>query len=311
MKVLIIGNQFYDYQVAMQEVLKRKGNDVEFVSVDYNRSFFSKVSNKLFGRYFYNRKKLNELYKQINIGKYDRLFVIVGNTISKNFLKKIAQKKIYTILYLWDDIKRVPNYKINFKYYNKIVTFDKYDKKNYNLQYVPLFHRGCKYNESNKDIDLLFVGWLHSDRINILKKIYDDNKDLKIYFKVFMTPEQLKRNENLIPNDWILKKSISNEELFKLMGRSKGVIDINHPTQKGLTMRTIESLPYNLKIFTTNNEISTYDFYNPKMISIIDRNQPHIDRNILYNSEKYDKRIVDTYSIDNWVENVILANLEE
>lgn len=308
MNILIVGNEFYDYQNGIIECLKEKGYEADFISLDYKRNLMSRIVNKLIGKYLYNRNDLNKLYKHIQNNNYDVLFVIVGNTISKSFLKKINNKKIIKILYLWDDIKRVPNYKKNVSFYDYVFTFDKNDSINYDLEYYPLFHRGGN-SIQEKDIDLLFIGWLHSDRLKILKQIYEDNLDLKCYFKVFLNKSQLKYLKKDIPNEWLLKKTINNEELINLMKRSKGIVDINFPSQKGLTIRTIESLPYNLKIFTTNSEIKSYDFYKEEMISIIDRSNPLIDRKVLDNNGKYDSLIIQKYSLDNWVDNVIIKNL--
>ena len=308
MKVLILGNQFYDYQDEMVEKIKKIGHNVEFLSIDYKRNIFSKISHKLFGFYLYDNRLLNKIYLKIKNEKINNIIVIVGSTISKSFLNKVKNiGNVNIILYLWDDINRVINFKANNKYYDKCITFDREDSKNYNLEYVPLFHRGLKYKTDKKNIDLLFVGWLHSDRYEILKKIYEDNKDLNMYFKIFLNREQLAYKN--IPEEWILKKPISSDKLFELMSASKAVVDINHPSQKGLTMRTIEALPYNLKIYTTNKEILNYDFYNNEMISIIDRKNPIIDRKILENSKEYEPSIVEQYSIDNWIDKVVINNL--
>ena len=59
--------------------------------------------------------------------------------------------------------------------------------------------------------------------------------------------------------------------------KSNTILDIHHPKQTGLTMRTIEMIGMNKKIITTNKDIINYDFYNPNNILVIDRKKIKIN----------------------------------
>ena len=52
---------------------------------------------------------------------------------------------------------------------------------------------------------------------------------------------------------------------------SFAIFDIEHPLQRGLTIRSIEALGAGKKLITTNKSIVEEDFYNPKNIYILDR----------------------------------------
>lgn len=64
--------------------------------------------------------------------------------------------------------------------------------------------------------------------------------------------------------------------MIAVLAISKAQIEIQHPSQKGLTTRAFESLGTKTKLITTNPAIRQYDFYNSNNILIIDRNNPVI-----------------------------------
>ena len=65
-------------------------------------------------------------------------------------------------------------------------------------------------------------------------------------------------------------------EISKVIIGSRAVLDIEHPLQRGLTMRTIETIMMGKKLITTNKHILTSDLYNPSRVCVIDREYPEI-----------------------------------
>ena len=61
---------------------------------------------------------------------------------------------------------------------------------------------------------------------------------------------------------------MSQEEIISLISKSKAILDINHPSQVGLTMRTFETLGANKKLITTNENIKIYDFFDKENIDV-------------------------------------------
>lgn len=57
-----------------------------------------------------------------------------------------------------------------------------------------------------------------------------------------------------------------------LLANTKIVIDMPSPSQVGSTMRTIESLSMNKKLFTTNKNIVNESFYNAANIVVLQNN---------------------------------------
>jgi len=70
---------------------------------------------------------------------------------------------------------------------------------------------------------------------------------------------------------------LSADDIIDLYSCSTVILDINHPKQSGLTMRTFEALGAGKKLITTNAEIKKYSFYNEDNICIIDRDKPELN----------------------------------
>ena len=75
--------------------------------------------------------------------------------------------------------------------------------------------------------------------------------------------------------------SLNSHQVKEYLERCKVVIDIQHPKQVGLTMRTIEMLGLRKKLITTNKDIKNYDFYNEDNICVIDRKNVLIDKKFI------------------------------
>jgi hypothetical protein len=106
----------------------------------------------------------------------------------------------------------------------------------------------------------------------------------------------------LVPYNEITFISLSHLENANLVHQSKVILDINHPRQTGLTMRTFEALGAQKKLITTNADILNYDFYDKNNVLVIDRENPVIECSFLEsNITPYSKEILFKYSIEGWI----------
>ncbi|RFQ10033.1 hypothetical protein CRE00_28585, partial [Escherichia coli] len=97
-------------------------------------------------------------------------------------------------------------------------------------------------------------------------------------------------------------RSRSKKQIASFFSSADAVLDIQHPRQTGLTMRTIECLPLKRKFITTNSRVKNYDFYSAENFYFIDRDNILIDSDffeIPYNDAHLDA--ISRYSIDSWV----------
>ena len=102
-------------------------------------------------------------------------------------------------------------------------------------------------------------------------------------------------------------KSLTRSEIINLYNCANVVLDINHPNQTGLTMRTFECIGAKRKMITTNSQIKNYSFYNPNNIYILDRNNITLDENF-FNSDyqNIDSSIYNNLSIGGWIKSVFI-----
>lgn len=80
------------------------------------------------------------------------------------------------------------------------------------------------------------------------------------------------------------------------------MLDIHHPKQIGLTMRSIEILGAGCKLLTTNSAVADYDFYCGNNIFILDREKPKLSKEkIISEYQDVSESIYSSYSIKRWV----------
>ena len=95
-------------------------------------------------------------------------------------------------------------------------------------------------------------------------------------------------------------------DIANIVDNTKIVLDIQHPKQTGLTMRTIEMIGMNKKLITTNESIKKYDFYNPGNVMVIDRDKVVIPYDFLDSAYiPLPKDIYEKYSLKSWILEVL------
>lgn len=320
-KVLFIGIGFYDYEDSIIS---------EFNKLNYDVDYFCEVPKNTINLRYYSRlkneKKITEINKFHNLkiiqesgSNYDLVFIIKCENITLdtlNFLRKKNPKANF-VLYLWDSIQRIKNVESKFIVFDKVFSFDRLDcLNNSKLVFNPLFYRD-EYRKNNKedeyDYDVYHLGWYHSDRLHIIKNIakYCNNNNLKYKFLLFtgffsFLIQFIIGGELRTSLKYLIFKPLSSLTNQKNILCSKVVLDIAHPDQSGLTMRTIELIGMQKKIITTNKDIINYDFYHPDNIFIMDRESNFIDRNFIdsdYVPLSFD--LINRYSINQWLKRMI------
>ena len=92
------------------------------------------------------------------------------------------------------------------------------------------------------------------------------------------------------------------DSVLEVMMASKAIIDLPHPDQSGLTIRSIEALGLKKKLITTNVNILKYDFYHPANIMLITPNNPTISKEFLHlDYVTLDQKIYDKYKVSEWL----------
>ena len=308
--IILIAPNYYSYHNQIINVLKEKGNQVDFIE-DKNYGFIFTICSK--SNYLLEKYKnihAKKILKKLENGNYDFMIVIGGKTPNIEFWEYVNKNfSIKKILYQWDSFKNF-DYRRMIPYFDSIKTFDSIDAEVLNIEYQQLFYNNEQITQSvNEDIDLLFIGIWHSDRLNILNQIVEFaeknklNYCCKVYYPIYMYIYLVYIKKHFKPSKFFIFKSIPLRDVLKYYQRAKCIIDINHPNQTGLTMRTIETIGAGKKLITTNTYIKNEEFYNKKMIQIIDREKIEIDDDFFKFNEKY--KNIEKLEISNWIDQLL------
>lgn len=321
-KILYIGQSFFGYEHEIKKMMEKMGADVDYFNERPSNTFLTKVFIRLRLKkiiYLKIQNYYNNILNQIKNTKYDYVFIVKIETIDKQILEKLRmnQKAAKFILYMWDSIE---NYKDNneiLHHFEKAFSFDSHDTKIHDkLIFLPLFYIPMYSNLDLQEIkyDVCFIGSGHSDRYAIVNKIMDQASKLglTLYTFFFLQSKKIfifrklfdKRMKNANIEEFSFH-ALKQKEIIDIISKSSVVIDIEHPAQNGLTMRTIEMLGAKKKLITTNKNVKEYDFYHPENIFIMERENPIIDPDFFHIPyRQLDRDIYDKYSLSNWIKNI-------
>jgi len=319
-QIAVLCPDFFGYPEQIKVALTKLGYNVSL----YDERPSNRARHKILLRLGFTvllRKSIEEHYDNILemlvSRPVDILLLIDTEAISRDIVLKIKNRiNCKVVLYMWDSVKNKPGFLKYIDLCDKAFTFDPLDAKNIDeLKFLPLFY-ASEYSKSvdvsQKYIDVSFVGTLHSDRYRVLKSIEKQisseglvvSKHIYIQNKFFYFLRRI-LNISLWESHFeeFTTLKLTTDEVADIFRSSKVVIDINHPGQIGLTSRTFEALKSGAKLITTNSAVADYPFYDSSMISIIDRNNIHVDKSFL----QADLRPVDMgdYSLEKWLDSIL------
>jgi hypothetical protein len=326
-KILFFSVQTFNLEVEIKNKLEELGAIVTYYDERPANSSIIKGIIRL--KRSLVQKRIDRYYNTILASsaknKFDFLFVNRGEIVPAFFLKefKKMQKNCIFIFYTWDSFTNHAHPTTILKYFDRKFTFDSNDAIKFKINFRPLFFLDKYKNLKNAinlkpKYNLLFLGTAHSDRYNISSEIafWCKKNNLTSYCFYYMHGRLVYFYKKFFDKSFkefdfkrLSFKSLSVDRILEFYKDSDVILDINHPGQKGLTMRTFESVGACKKLITTNDEIIKYSFYNPKNILVIDRNNIKIDKRIF--DTKYEEIDSETYkkmSIDGWINCVFFEN---
>ncbi len=319
--IIFFSVQTFNLENEIIKKLKEFGARVDYFDERPSNSDFTKGIIRLKRSIYQSRidNYYKKILKQTKNKKYDFLLVNRGEVVPAFFLEEFKKihNECFFIFYTWDSFANHSHPTSILKYFDKKFTFDSDDAFNYEIGFRPLFFLDAykeitKYDSINNNYDLLFLGTVHSDRYNISNEIsqWCTRNDLKMFCYYYVHGRLVYLYKKLF--DKSFKKfdykklsfgSLSKKEICLLYKKSNVILDIHHPGQKGLTMRTIEAIGAKKKLITTNSEIKKYSFYNPNNILIIDRKNIQIDKYFFeYDYEDINDNLYNSLSITGWLE---------
>ena len=114
----------------------------------------------------------NILDKDTNNCFYDYLLVIDGLSVPSSLFDRLRKvnPSIVTCNYLYDRVKGVYELDRNFKYYNRVFSFDQQDCRDYKLSFLPIYWTPTKRRQQFR-YDVFGFGSYDKVRLNTFRRI--------------------------------------------------------------------------------------------------------------------------------------------
>jgi hypothetical protein len=322
-RILFFAPKFFNYENEIADAMRRMGAQVDLFDERPGNGFFTKALIRI------NRKFLavkiasyfRKILRKTKTRDYDFIVFIKGEAVSLDILRqmKSLHRNAKFILYFWDSLKNNRNGRAIMSFFDRVLSFDHVDcAREKTLVHRPLFYldvyRSCRAIQK-RDIDLLFIGTVHSDRFALARRINALCRAAGVHtwFAFFFQSPPLFVVRRLFDKSFrgtrvsdFFFRALSRDDVVSRVARSTAVLDIQHPRQTGLTMRTIEVLGAGRKLVTTNEGVRQYDFYNADDIMIIDRDNPVIDLEFFKRPfSAYSDDVYKKYSIEQWITDLL------
>lgn len=288
--ILLLCSSFFSYHILISATLRTMGYDVTLWDDRVSNATWYKLILRLCPNIVVRWSEhsfLNKL-RQLDPTSITHVLVIRGEGLSRKVISAIREKlnSASMGLYLWDGIKNIKGVPNILSLFDSVATFDPIDAKNFDCTYRPLFSLN-QYSSKNTNkptkFDWCFIGTIHSDRHYIIHSLRRCNQFSKCFvFGYFQSPLILFINMLmdwtlwLAPNGTLSTKPMPTVMVAEKIEDCVAVLDIEHPHQHGLTIRTIETLMAGKKLITTNKHILSSNLYHPSRVYVINRSKPDI-----------------------------------
>ena len=327
-RIMLIALSGYSGGIVKQ--MQNMGAIVDYFNDKPNDGFICKTLGRLQLKFYQRvlaRYYFSFIDRNIN-NKYDYILVIRGEYTPCGALRKLKESfpAAKMILYMWDGMHKqnTNGIEVKWDFFDEVYTFDRidYEANKDRIKFLPLYYYGellpdkvkdCNSNDCKYDVS--FIGTGHADRVRIVKDVIQqcNANNLKTYTYFFMPHPIIFWQNKLLNRDFkgvsikeINFKMLPFDSLYGVYADSRCVVDVEHPGQHGLTMRSIEIIGLKRKFITTNADIVNYDFYNPNNILVIDRKNPIVDPGFFsVPYEPLSDEIYEKYSLKNWILSVL------
>lgn len=319
-RVLLIAPRFFGYEKDIQEELTRRGATVDFILDRPFETAFMKALARFRRAWVMPAadRYMRAAVLHLRQNHYDLILVINGQTLSRDVLNELRERypAAKFILYMWDSAKNRRDSAEAAGLFDYALTFDRDDARDFGMVFRPLFFGPGYATETAgaPDLALSFIGTIHTDRYRVVSKVMSQLSGSQagltyLYLQarwVFFIQKLLNPAFHSARIQEFSFVPLPKAEVQEIFRRSRAVLDVEHPHQRGLTIRSLEALGARKKLVTTNAAVRDYDFFRPENIAVIDRNAPELPVDFLVrdyvpaSDETYYR-----YSIAGWLDDVL------
>jgi hypothetical protein len=319
---LLIGASFFGYVLEIKAALEARGRRVRWAEDRPATDVKTRALVRLHPALVASQSEayFRPLIEEARRNPVTDVLVIKGEACSVEMLlelRKACPQARFT-LYFWDSYRNMPgNSHDKVNVFDRAFSFDPIDcDHDKRLDFRPLFYldRFRNLPRLEQDVDVLFLGTVHTDRYRVLKRIEDQlPSDLRFVQIMYYPSKKLFQVRRLIdPRMWGARRKefifepIAGGTVNDLFARTRIAVDIERSVQSGFTIRTIEMLGAGKKLITTNPRVTRADFFDANNIAVINRWLPELDETFL--REPYREvppAVLDRYSLTGWLDEVL------
>lgn len=321
MDTLLISADFFGYPQEIIRALEARGRSVlwhgDRPATDTMTKALIRLSPRLIERK--SAAYFDRVFREAAQHDIRDIVVIKGEAMSVDTIARMRAMfpNARHTLYFWDSYRNMPKgsaAKVDL--FDRAFSFDLDDTQaDPRLTYRPLFYieKYADVGGVDQDIDLLFIGTAHSDRVTVLDRIARAVPAGYTFRKVLYARSPLLHRIQKVASAAYRRTDERNfiftpmpkAEVQALIARARIVIDIERSVQTGFTMRTIEMLGAARKLITTNPSITKADFFDPRNQHHVDRDAPRIDPAFLEAPWRpQDEGLLRRYSLSGWIDDV-------
>lgn len=290
-KIIFFGPKTFGYEKEIIREMELMGAEVTFHGQLPSDHPWVKALFRLFPKtaWIYADRYFISWLQHHGPATCDLIFIVKGEGLSPHFLQHLKNRypNARVILHLWDSLVNCKHIQRKFTYFDSLSSFDPDDcKKMPQFKYRPLFFldKYLKREQKNTGNGVFFIGTLNGDRPKVISRLLKSlNAASRFKYWLFVRSRlelTLRKifdsSLRQIEESHLIYTPMSAAAISQYFDESAAILDIEHPNQSGLTMRTFEVIASGKKLITTNRKIVDHDFFNPARICVIDRNTPTI-----------------------------------
>ncbi len=312
--VLFFSPSFYQYGKIIVSAIKKEGlyvNHYEYCSSWYYMLASLLKKQKLVQRI--KERYFVKLFRIINkeIISYDSIIIVRGSEIPIWFYLFLKEKfkKARFVLYLWDEIELDQEELDRLSFFDKVLSFSQKDCAQYGFAFRPMFfndNMACQFGGA-KQYDLLLLASFKQSRYDFLKKLLKTYPQYNIKAILRCSPLTfLRAPESLKYWKYFKFKSVPYDRMMRYLHDARACIELPNPGQSAITTRPVEAMWAEIKIVTTSQSISNYDFFDKNNILIINSDNPLISEQWLEKDfVPIPKEIINKYSLTSFVKDLL------
>jgi hypothetical protein len=274
-KILFITFDMSGYYDGVHAELLRRYGTVDYFNTAKISYKYKNVFEKAYSFFYkiFTGQKLKNFYKYKNLvdsveGKsYDIALIIRPDVFFDSQLEIVKKSAGYFVAFYHDSINNIKRKKDVIHFFDKVCSYEKKDVADYNLSFISnfiYFDTPTEFPTVKQDA---FSVMSNDYRVSTLKNMASYLCKNGLTYNFYVADDEPK-TDNLIT---FITRRMSNPEVISEIQKSNIIVDIHkYGIQDGLTFRVFESIGFRKKLITTNQDIKTYDFYDPNNIFVIE-----------------------------------------